>query len=171
MTPCRGIIIEYVTDVEGAEKCLHVPATSLEALSANRRRCWDMEALFCDFHASDVGIWVIWSGHGCRLGCVGCVCMPTLPTQVLLPERESNKEIGSQTLRVYTNSNMSLRITPSPRGWHWETSCGGATRVLSSRKPGTRSSQKRKYQGSQTPQRHSQHVFCCLDRYSAAPAA
>ena len=46
VVPCRGIITWYVADVEGTEMCFHVPATSLEALSANTRHCQDMEVLY-----------------------------------------------------------------------------------------------------------------------------
>ena len=95
MAPSRRMVDEYVADVEVAKKHFYVPAMSLEALSAIRRRCWDMEALFSVFHVGDVGVGVVWSGRGCRLGCGGCVCVPTLPMPVLLPEHERTmKEPG-----------------------------------------------------------------------------
>jgi hypothetical protein len=50
-------------------KGFYVLATSLEAVSAIRQRCRDMEALFSDFHVGDVGVGVVdgyfgrWFGH------------------------------------------------------------------------------------------------------------
>ena len=72
----------HVADVEVAEKHFHVLATSLEALSAIRRRCLDMEALFSDFHIGNVGVGVVgdcfsrlsgcfvvaWACHACNVG-------------------------------------------------------------------------------------------------------
>jgi len=72
MAPCRRIVYEYVADVEVAKKRFYVPATSLEALSAIRQRCRDMEALFSNFHVGNVGgdgmerSWVsvgVWGAH------------------------------------------------------------------------------------------------------------
>jgi len=39
----------HIANVEAAEKRFHGPATLLEVLSAIRRRCQAMEALFCSF--------------------------------------------------------------------------------------------------------------------------
>jgi len=86
MAPCRRIVKECVADVEVAEKRFHVPATSLEALSANRRHCWDMEALLSGFHAGDVGVGVIGCGRACSFGCMGCVHVPTSWVVVVLSE-------------------------------------------------------------------------------------
>ena len=61
----RGAIGEHVADEEADEKRFHVPATSLEALSAIQRCCRDMEALCSDFHVGDVGVGV-GVGGGCR---------------------------------------------------------------------------------------------------------
>jgi hypothetical protein len=84
----RGSINEHVADMGGAEKRFHVPATSLEALSANRRRCRDTEALFCDFHAGDVGVGMMGIGRACRLGCMWHVHVPALQVVVLLLEHD-----------------------------------------------------------------------------------
>jgi hypothetical protein len=61
----RGVISEHGADKEAAEKRFHVPATSLEALSAIRRHCRDMEVLFSDFHVGDMGVGVVegYRGH------------------------------------------------------------------------------------------------------------
>ena len=64
----RGVIIKAGADKEAAEKCFHVLATPLEALSAIRRRCWDMEALFSGFHIDEVGMGKVGSYPGRRLG-------------------------------------------------------------------------------------------------------
>jgi len=58
------VIDEHVAEEEAAEKRFNVPATSLEALSAIRRRCRDMEALFSDFHIGDVRMGVVEGGRG-----------------------------------------------------------------------------------------------------------
>jgi hypothetical protein len=63
-----GVMGEDGADEEAAEKCFHVPATSPEALSAIRRRCRDMEALFSDFHVGDVRVGVVVGCRGHRLG-------------------------------------------------------------------------------------------------------
>jgi len=57
------VIGEHVADKKAAEKCFHVPATSLEALSAIQRRCQAMEALF-----SDVGVGIMGGCRGHRFG-------------------------------------------------------------------------------------------------------
>jgi hypothetical protein len=49
---------QSVTDVEGTEMCFHVPATSSEAQSANRRCYRDMEAHFCA-PMSTAGGWML----------------------------------------------------------------------------------------------------------------
>ena len=67
------MIGEHVADEEAAEKRFHVPATSLEALSAIRRRCRDMEALFSDFHVGDMGVGVVGGCRDHRFGCWGGV--------------------------------------------------------------------------------------------------
>jgi len=59
VAPCRGVISEYIADVE---------------------------ALLCIFHISDVGVGVMWCGRGCSLGCGGCVRVPTSSVVVVLPE-------------------------------------------------------------------------------------
>jgi len=64
----RGVMIEAGADEEAAEKPFHVPATPLEALSAIRRRCRDMEALFSRFHVGDVGRGVVGGCRGRRFG-------------------------------------------------------------------------------------------------------
>jgi len=64
------MIDEHGADEEAADKCFHVPATSLEALSAIRRRCRDMEALFSSFHVGDVGGGVVGGCRGRRFGCL-----------------------------------------------------------------------------------------------------
>ena len=113
------MIRERGADEEAAEKHFHVPATSLEALSANRRRCQDMEVLLCGFHVDDVCEGVIGCGRGRSLGCGVCVHVPRLPVVVVLPEHERTiKRNGSQTLRVTPESNMSPRATPSRRARH-----------------------------------------------------
>jgi len=68
-------------DVEATEICFHVPATSLEVLSAIQRRCQDMEALFSSFHVGDVGVGVVGGYRGRRFGrlvmswtCGACGC-------------------------------------------------------------------------------------------------
>ena len=61
---------EHVADEEAAEKHFHVPATSLEVLSAIQRHCRGMEALFSDFHSGGVGVGVVWSCIGRRFGCL-----------------------------------------------------------------------------------------------------
>ena len=63
-----GVIDEYVADEKATKKHFHVPATSLEALSAIRRRCRDMEAPFSGFHIGDVGVGVMWVRRRCWLG-------------------------------------------------------------------------------------------------------
>ena len=68
----RGTIDEC--NVEDAEKRFHVVAASLEARSANRRHCCDMEVLFSIFHIGDVGIGVMGRGHGHYLVGMWCVC-------------------------------------------------------------------------------------------------
>ena len=64
----RGVIGERVADKKAAKKRFHVPATSLEALSAIRRRCQAMEALFSDFHVGDVGVGIVGGRRGRRFG-------------------------------------------------------------------------------------------------------
>jgi len=59
------VIDEHVADEKAAKKRFRVPATSLEALSAIRRCCRDMEALFSVFHVGDVGVGVVGGCHGC----------------------------------------------------------------------------------------------------------
>jgi hypothetical protein len=59
----RGVIYEHIADDNAAEKRLDVLATSLEALSAIRRRRRDMEALCSDFDNGDVRMGVV---GGCR---------------------------------------------------------------------------------------------------------
>ena len=44
---------EWATNVEDAKMCVHAPAMSLEALSAIRRCCRDMEAVLCASHPRD----------------------------------------------------------------------------------------------------------------------
>ena len=68
MGKCIGMINEHVADEEAAEKHFHVPATSLEALSAIRRHCQDMEVLFCIFHIGDVGMGIVGGCRGRRFG-------------------------------------------------------------------------------------------------------
>ena len=70
---CRGTLSECTADVEAAEKCFHVPATSLEALSTNRQHCRDMEAHFSGFHVGSVGVRVVVRGCCRHLACMGCV--------------------------------------------------------------------------------------------------
>jgi len=64
MWRCRGVIDKHGTDEKAAEKCFHVPATSLEALSAIRWRCQDMEAIFSSFHIGSVGVRVVGGWRG-----------------------------------------------------------------------------------------------------------
>ena len=64
----RGVIGEHVADEKAAKKHFHVPATSLEVLSAIRRHCWDMEVLFSGFHIGDVGRGVVGGGRDRRCG-------------------------------------------------------------------------------------------------------
>jgi hypothetical protein len=51
------------------------PGNVVEALSANTRRCRDMESLFCDFHVGNVGMGVTGRGrgHSLRGTCTGYV--------------------------------------------------------------------------------------------------
>ena len=70
---CRGTLSECATDMEAAEKRFHVPAMSLEALSANRRHCRDMEVLFSSFHIGSVGVGVMVRGRCRHLACMGHV--------------------------------------------------------------------------------------------------
>jgi hypothetical protein len=132
----RGIIYKRFADAEATEKCFYVLATSLEALSANRRRRRDIEALLCDFHARDMCGGVMWSGRGRCLGCVGCVCGPTASRVVVFPEtRENLNKLGSQTPRVSPESNTSPRVPPADARGTERCGGGGATSALSVREP------------------------------------
>jgi hypothetical protein len=71
VAPCRGTIRSLIYNIEVTKNRVHVPATASEALSAHRRRCRDMEALFCDFHGGGDRVGVTGSGGGGWLGCAG----------------------------------------------------------------------------------------------------
>jgi hypothetical protein len=73
VSSCRETSGECAADVEDAEKRFHVPVTSSEALSANRRCCRDMEALFSVFHVGEVGVGVVVVWRGRYVACTGCV--------------------------------------------------------------------------------------------------
>ena len=84
---------EMGADVEATEICFHVPATSLEALSAIRRRCRDMEALFSSFHVGDVGVGVVGGYSGRRFGrlVMSWTCGAS-DVGVVLPELRNKKK-------------------------------------------------------------------------------
>ena len=94
------MIDENGTDEKAAKKCFHVLATSLEALSAIRRHCQDMEALFGDFHVSDVGVGVVGSLFGHRSGrfVVAWACR-ACDVGGLLPELRNRKNPVNQCLQ------------------------------------------------------------------------
>ena len=60
----RGVIYEHGADKKAAGKRFHVPATSLEALSAIRQRCQDLKALFGVFNVGNVGMRVVCGYRG-----------------------------------------------------------------------------------------------------------
>ena len=64
----KGVIDEHIADEKVAEKHFYVPATSLEALSAIRQRCRDMEVLFSNFHIGDIGVGMVGHCHGHQSG-------------------------------------------------------------------------------------------------------
>ena len=69
----NGVIDEPSANEEDAENHFHVPATSLEALSAIRQCCQDMEVLFSNFHIGDMGVGVVGCCRGCQFHHLGCV--------------------------------------------------------------------------------------------------
>ena len=87
-------------DEKAAKKRFHVLATSLEALSAIRRHCQDMEALFSDFHISDVGVGVIGCSFGHQSGrfVVAWACR-ACDVGSLLPELRNRKNPVNQCLQ------------------------------------------------------------------------
>ena len=94
------MIDENGADKKAAKKRFHVLATSLEALSAIRRHCQDMEALFSDFHISDVGVGVVGSFFGHRSGrfIVAWACR-ACDVGGLLPELRNRKNPVNQCLQ------------------------------------------------------------------------
>ncbi len=91
------MIDEHVADEKAAKKHFRVPATSLEALSAIRRCCRDMEAVFSRFHIGDAGRGVMGGCRGCRFGhlVVSWVC-GALEVGGLLPELVDNEKPHKQ---------------------------------------------------------------------------
>jgi hypothetical protein len=90
----RGEAIdEDGADEEAAEKRLHVLATSLEALSAIRRCCQNMEVLFSHFHVGDMGMGVVGGRRGHRFGrlVVSGMC-GGVGSWCLLPELRNKKK-------------------------------------------------------------------------------
>ena len=94
------MIDENGADEKATKKHIHVLATSLEALSAIRRHCRDMEALFSDFHIGNVGVGVVENCLSHWLGCfvmawVCCAC----DMGGLLPELRNRKNPVNQCLQ------------------------------------------------------------------------
>ena len=89
------MIDEDGTDEKAAKKHFHVLATSLEALSAIRRHCQDMEALF-----SNVGVGAVGSSFGHQSGCfvVAWACR-ACDVGGLLPELRNRKNPVNQCLQ------------------------------------------------------------------------
>ena len=94
------MIDENGADEKAAKKCFHVLATSLEVLSAIRQHCQDMEALFSDFHISNVGVGVVGSFFGHRSGrfVVAWACR-ACDVGGLLPELRNRKNPVNQCLQ------------------------------------------------------------------------
>ena len=165
MALCSRIVDKYVADVEVAKKCFYVPATSLEALSAIRRRCQGMEALFSRFHVSDVCIRVVWSGRGCRLGYGGCAAEVECGGRVFVARVDENekkpcKHWFTGLIVVYTCSCTSLYgLLPVCSPSRVTRRCGVSHREIQTKK-----TQIEKEGGPRPPHIVARVNFCHLDR-------
>ena len=161
----RGVIDEHVTDKKAAKKHFHVPATLLEVLSAIRRHCRDMEALFSCFHISDVGRGVVGGCRGRWFGrlVVSWACGASevsVVARVHENEKKPCKRWFTGLIVVHRCSYTSLEsLLPVCSPSRVVRRCGVSHHEIQTKK-----TKNREIGGSQTPHIVARVNICRLDR-------
>ena len=165
MAPCRGVIGEHCADDKAAKKCFHVLAMSLEALSAIRRRCQDMEALFSGFHIGAVGVGLVGGYRGCQFGrlVVSWMCGGSEGGVVDVVARDTKEHKKSPIYGLVVTPISSCFSLDGFQPVHSPSRVarqGGAC----GREIEPKGTKNRKERGSQTPYIVARAFFCRLDQ-------